>query len=282
MVKTAVTVLLFALFGGGALALWLRVAEPRLIYYPDRVIALTPDRLGLDYEDVWLTADDGVRLNGWFLPSGRPAGLTLLLLHGNAGNISHRFEKYAVFRELGVDVFALDYRGYGRSEGEPSEPGTYLDAAAAYRYLIEKRGVDPRKLVVYGESLGAVVAVELAARSAVAGVVMEGVFTSAADVGQAMFPFLPVRWLAKNKYDALARIGRINAPLLILHSRDDEFFGMRHPQKLLAAAQAPKELVELRGGHNDAFLVSAELYRNSLQRFFDSLRGAQPQTGEVR
>lgn len=267
MLKTTVHLLLFALLALAALALWLRVNEPRMIYFPERAIAMTPRQQGMKYEDIWLTAADGVRLNGWFMPSARPSGLTLLLLHGNAGNISHRFEKYAIFHELGWDVFALDYRGYGSSAGEPNEAGLYLDARAAYRYLAEQRGVAPHKLIVYGESLGVAVATDLVSQVAAAGLVLEEGFTSAPDVGQQMYPFLPMRWLMRTRFDTLDKMSRIRAPLLIFHSRDDEFFPMEHAQRLLAAARVPKRLVELHGGHNDAFVLSGEIYRDALQRF---------------
>ena len=259
------------------MALWLRWNEPRMLYYPTRAIAQTPDQLGLPYEDVSLTAGDSVRLNGWFLPAPAARGptphapaVTVLFLHGNAGNISHRFEKLAVLRGLGVDAFILDYRGYGRSEGRPSEAGTYLDARAAYEYLTQQRRIGPAQIVVYGESLGSAVAVDLAARFPTGGVVLEEAFTSIADVGQKMFPFLPVRLLVRNKYDTLSKISRINAPLLLIHSRDDEFFSYRHAERLFAAARDPKRLVELRGGHNDAFLVSAGPYHRALQGFFQN------------
>lgn len=267
MLKTAVHILLIALLTLAALSLWLRLNEMRMIYFPERALATTPQQQGMKYEDVWLTAADGVRLNGWFMPSTRPSGQTVLLLHGNAGNISHRFEKYAIFHQLGWDVFALDYRGYGNSAGEPDEAGLYQDARAAHRYLTEQRGIDPRKLVVYGESLGVAVATDLVSQAAVAGLVLEEGFTSAPDVGQQMYPFLPMRWLMRTRFDTLGKIGRINAPLLIFHSRDDEFFPMEHAQRLLAAAHAPKQLVELRGGHNDAFVQSGEIYRDGLRRF---------------
>jgi fermentation-respiration switch protein FrsA (DUF1100 family) len=270
--------LLLLAAGYVALCLFVRWREPSMIYYPTRQIELTPERVGLPYEDVYLTTADGVKINGWFLPAPRAlpsSPFTLLFLHGNAGNISHRFEKFAVFRDLGADVFIIDYRGYGRSDGQPNEEGTYLDAQAAYEYLTKTLNRDPRTIVLYGESLGAAVAVDLATKVPVAGVITEEAFTSSADVGQSMFPFLPVRLLVRNKYDTLSKIGRINAPLLILHSRDDEYFSMRHPERLLAAARDPKRLVELRGGHNDAFLVSADTYRSALRDFLGRLAAGQ-------
>lgn len=271
MLRTVLHILILFLFALASMALWLRFNEQRLIYFPERTLAATPSQHGLPYEEVWLTTDDGVRLHGWFLPSKQPSGLTLLFLHGNAGNISHRFEKYAIFNELGLDVLALDYRGYGSSGGVPDEHGTYLDAQAAYLHLLQQRGVTAQRLVVYGESLGAAVAVDLASRRPTGGVILEEGFTSAPDAAQEVYPYLPVRWLIKTRYDTLGKIGRIHAPLLILHSRDDEFFPMRHAQRLLAAAAAPKQLVELHGGHNEAFLLSEQVYRDALQHFIASL-----------
>jgi fermentation-respiration switch protein FrsA (DUF1100 family) len=251
-----------------ALLAWLAWMEPRLLYYPVRELEGNPSDRGWRFENVMLTASDGVRLHGWFLPADSASSrVTVLFFHGNAGNVSHRIEKLAVFRRLGVDVLIVDYRGYGQSEGKPSEAGTYRDARAAYDVL-RARGIDRSRIVVYGESLGSSVASWIAAEQPVGGLILEAPFTSAADVGQAMFPFLPVRWLVRNRYDTLRRIGRIHAPLLILHSRDDEYFPLRHAERLLAAAPEPKRLVVLRGGHNDAFLVSASGYAAALAEFF--------------
>jgi fermentation-respiration switch protein FrsA (DUF1100 family) len=263
-------------------ALWLRWNEPNMIFYPDRHIDQTPDQVGFKYEDVTLTTSDGIRINGWFLPSpgqvnAHPgAKLTVLLFHGNAGNMSHRFEKLAVLRELGVDTFLIDYRGYGRSEGKPDEQGTYRDAQAAYDHLIQQRKLSPRSIVVYGESLGSAVAADLATKVNHGGLILEEAFTSVGDVGQKMFPFLPVRWLVWNKYDTLSKMSRVKVPLLIFHSRDDEIFNLRHAQRLLAAANEPKLLVELRGDHNDAFLVSAAIYHDALQKFFATVAATTP------
>ncbi|HUI07903.1 MAG TPA: alpha/beta hydrolase [Verrucomicrobiae bacterium] len=267
-----------------ALVLWLRWSEPRMLYYPVREIEPTPDKLGRKYEDVTLTTSDGIPINGWFLPAPQPPSanhepsvgghrspITVLFFHGNAGNISHRFEKLEVFGALGVDAFIIDYRGYGRSEGKPSEDGTYRDARAAYEYLTKTRSCQPLTVVVYGESLGSAVAADLATKVDIGGLVLEEAFTSVPDVGQKMFPYLPVRWLVRTQYDTLAKMPRIHAPLLIFHSRDDEFFDLRHAQRLLAAANEPKQLIELRGGHNDAFVTSAETYRAGLKEFFARL-----------
>jgi fermentation-respiration switch protein FrsA (DUF1100 family) len=240
--------------------------EPAMIYYPVREHTLpAPPRA----QDVWLTTADGVRIHAWFVPAETNAKLTVLFCHGNAGNIADRLDKLEILNGLGVDVLIFDYRGYGRSEGRPNEHGTYRDAQAAYEHLTKTMNREPRSVIAYGESLGAAIAVDLAAKAPLGGVILEEPFTSVVDVGRGMFPFLPVRWLVRNKYDTLSKIGRVHAPLLILHSRDDEYFPMRHAERLLTAAAEPKRLVELRGGHNDAFLVSAETYRSALRDFFN-------------
>jgi uncharacterized protein len=257
--------------------LWVRWMEPRTLYFPARVLEVTPARLGWRFEDVRLTASDGTKLHGWFVPADDDSALasprlTVLLLHGNAGNISHRLEKLRILRGLGVDVLILDYRGYGESEGHPNEAGTYRDARAGYDYLVRQRGVDPHTIVLLGESLGSAVATQLATEVEVGGLVLEEAFTSAGDVAQGMFPFLPVRWVIRNRYDTLGKIGRVPSPVLLLHSHDDEYFPYRHAERLAAAAHAAA-IVALRGGHNDAFLVSEPIYRQALAEYFTKVGG---------
>ncbi len=260
--------------GFALLIMW---KEPDFLYHPNRDIEQTPDKVGLHYENINLATSDGVNINGWFVPGedlpeeSHGVKLTVLFFHGNAGNISHRLDKLAIFRQLGVDTFIIDYRGYGRSEGQPSEQGTYHDAQAAYEYLAQQRRLAPHSIVVYGESLGTAVAVDLAGKVPVGGLVLEEGFTSTADVGQKMFPFLPVHWLTRNRYETLGKIPGLHIPLLIFHSREDEVFSFDHAQRLFAAANEPKKFVELRGGHNDAFEVSAPTYRAALSKFFAAL-----------
>jgi len=267
--------LLLAVGGYVALCFWVVWRERQMIFYPSRSLTATPAAVGLGYRDLELVASDGVRLHGWFVPArGGEGAVTVLFLHGNAGNISHRLEKLVLLHELGVNVLLLDYRGYGRSEGEPSEVGTYRDGEAALAWLFTGQGEGRVRsesavadVVLYGESLGTGVAVELAVRHRLRGLILEAPFTSIADVGQQLFPYLPVRWLARTRYENLAKIGRVGAPLLILHSREDEIFRLAHAERLFAAAAEPKRLVVLAGGHNDAFMVSADVYRAAVREF---------------
>jgi fermentation-respiration switch protein FrsA (DUF1100 family) len=278
MLRSVMWTLLTLAGVAAALVLLLGCYEPRMIYFPARDLERTPADLGLAFEDVRLETADGEQIHGWYLPASSSSTLTVLFLHGNAGNISHRFEKLAVFRALGADVLIIDYRGYGRSTGKPTERGTYRDADAAYEYLVATHGLDPKRVVLYGESLGAAVAVDVAARKPVGGLVLESVFSSGVDVAQEMFPFLPVRLLVRNRYESVKKIGAVQAPVLILHSRDDEFFRWHHPQRLYDAATGPKKLVELRGGHNDAFLVSSREYAAALSAFFVQVAAANMST----
>jgi fermentation-respiration switch protein FrsA (DUF1100 family) len=238
----------------------------RLVYFPSRVHdGGTPAALGLAYEDVTLTASDGVRLHAWYVPAPAAAH-TLLFLHGNAGNISHRLDKLAVLNDLGAAVLLLDYRGYGRSDGAPDEVGTYRDAAAGYDWL-RRRGVPAEQLVAYGESLGGPIATDLAVGRRLGGLILESAPSSILAVARHHYPLLPVGMFLSAHYDALAKIGRVQAPLLILHSSADEIVPFAMAEELYAAANDPKQLVRLRGGHNDNFIVAAETYRAALHDF---------------
>ncbi len=242
-----------------------RIAD-RLVYFPTREHdGGTPAVLGLAYEDVTVSASDGVRLHAWYVPAPTPLR-TVLLLHGNAGNISHRLDKLAVLNDLGASVLLLDYRGYGHSQGSPDEAGTYRDADAAYGWL-RARGIEPQQLMVYGESLGGPIATDLAARQPVGGLILESSPSSILAVAQHFYPLLPVSMFLSVRYDALAKIAEVHAPLLVLHSPTDEIVPFAIAEQVYGAANSPKRLVALRGGHNDNFLVAADVYRGALGDF---------------
>jgi hypothetical protein len=240
--------------------------QNRLVYFPLSRLALTPAAKGLAYENVWLETPDGVKLFGWFVPA-EPARGVLLFFHGNAGNISHRLDSIEQFHRLGLSVFIIDYRGYGRSEGRPSEQGTYLDAEAAWRYLVEERQVAPDKIVIFGRSLGGAVATWLAQDHPPAVLIIESTFTSIPDMAAQIYFFLPVRLLARIDYNTLARLPELTSPVLIIHSPDDDVIPYVHGQRLFAAAQEPKEFLSIQGGHNDGYIRSAELYEARLEAF---------------
>jgi fermentation-respiration switch protein FrsA (DUF1100 family) len=248
-----------------SLFLLLRFFERKNLYFPMRNIEATPGAIGLEYEDVRLMTEDGVRLAGWFIPSESPRA-TVIFCHGNGGNISHRLEKIAILNSLHLDILIFDYRGYGESGGSPSEDGLYLDAEAAYDFLIRHKKTAPGGIIVFGESLGGAVAAELAVRHDVGGIIIESCFTSVRDMAKRFFPFIP-SFVIKSRFDTLEKIKNVSAPKLILHSRDDEIVPFDFGSEIFKAAQDPKEFVELRGGHNDAFLVSRIVFTEGLDSF---------------
>jgi fermentation-respiration switch protein FrsA (DUF1100 family) len=245
--------------------LFLRFIEKKNLYFPLREIEATPQNIGIAYEDINLTTKDGIQITGWFIPSEK-ARATFLFFHGNGGNISHRLEKIKMLNVLNVNVFIFDYRGYGESSGSPSENGLYADAEAAYDLLVNKRKIAPPRIIAYGESLGGAVAVYLAGKREVGGIIMESTFTSVRDMAKRLLPFFP-RFLLKSRFDSLEKIKEIGVPKLILHSRDDEIVPLELGNMLYREAAGPKEFVELRGGHNDAFLISQEIFTSAIDSF---------------
>ena len=268
----AMEVLLKVLIVGGAVYAALLaivfVLQGRLIYFPDmgRQILLTPRDAGLDYEAVWLTTEDGVRIEAWYVPAPAARG-AVLLAHGNAGNISHRVDYALMFHRLGYSLLLLEYRGYGRSEGRPSEEGTYADARAAWRHLVTERGFPPERIVLVGESLGGAVVARLAAVERPGALVLASSFVSVPELAAELYPWLPARWLARYRYDALEALGRVLSPVLIAHSRQDDIVPFRHGERLFAAVKGPKVFLEMAGGHNDGFLFTREAWREALGRF---------------
>jgi hypothetical protein len=255
-----------------ALVLVLFFFQSHLLYLPNvpsRAVVVTPEDAGLAYEPVTITTEDSVTLDGWFVPASQARGL-LLFFHGNAGNISHRLDSLKIFNELGLATLIFDYRGYGRSDGEPSEEGTYRDAEAAWRFVTEGRHVPPREVVLFGRSLGAAVATHLATRHTPGALIIESAFTSVPDLAAELYPFLPARWLTRFRYSTQADLVSVLCPLLIVHSRDDEIIPFAHGQRLFAVANEPKRLLELRGGHNDGFLVSRHTYMDGLHAFLEA------------
>jgi len=231
--------------------------------------------LGRPWEEVFFKARDGVELNGWFYPlrpaEGSGAEPAVLVCHGNAGNISSRLDLYAALLESGVNVFAFDYRGYGRSRGRPGEEGTYLDAQAAYQWLRQK-GFATKRIIAYGESLGGGVASELCLREEPGGLILQSTFTSIPDIGAELFPWLPARWISHIRYDTRSRLPRLNLPVLVLHARHDELIGFHHAESNFAAANEPKMFWEIQGDHNDP-LADRARFIQGLRKFLELVEG---------
>lgn len=253
-----------------ALAVLIYFFQARLVFYPSPTLGQTPANIKLDYEEVFLQGRDAVEIHGWWLPAENPRA-TLLFLHGNAGNISHRLDSLKIFHDLGLATLIIDYRGYGKSRGKPSEQGTYLDAMAAWRYLTEDRDIRPRQIIIFGRSLGGAVAAWLAANTQAAGLILESTFTSIADVGRRHYPYLPVKYLARIDYPSIDRIAKINSPLLVIHSPEDEVIPYRLGKALHDRAAEPRYFLEISGGHNGGFLESGRRYIEGLDAFIDAV-----------
>jgi len=266
------SLLLLLIAGYAAILFNLYFNQAGMLYLPEFPGAssdATPAAAGLDYNTVQLTTSDGLQLNAWFVPAANKRGV-ILFCHGNAGNISNRIATLELFNELGFSSLIFDYRGYGRSEGETTEDGTYRDAEAAWLYL-RNQGYEESEIIIMGRSLGAAVAAELAHRHRPRAVVLESSFTSVPDVAADLYPLLPVRLLSRFDYNTLDYLKSITTPVLIVHSRDDEIIPFSHGQRLFAAAKPPKQFLELKGGHNDGIYVSGiDYYRDGLNRFFEA------------
>jgi uncharacterized protein len=245
--------------------------ENRMIFHPTAIIDRTPHQVGLEFEDLFFTARDGVRLNGWFIPH-REARSTLVWFHGNAGNIGHRVDNIKLLHEKAkVNIFIFDYRGYGRSEGRPSEEGTYLDGKAAVEWVQNKLAAQAgQKVILFGRSLGAAVATEMATRVKSQGLILESPFISVPEMARVLFPYLPIGPLLKTQYDVRERIKNIRVPLLVLHGDRDEIVPFEHGRAVFAAAPEPKKFFAIAGAaHNDTYLTGGEAYYRELKQFID-------------
>ena len=246
-------------------------SQERLLFLPNlpsRSIVVTPHDISLEYQGINLTTEDGIKLDAWYTPSADARG-TLLFFHGNAGNISHRLDSIRLFNQLRLNVFIFDYRGYGRSTGSPTEQGVYYDAQAAWRYLTQERGIAAGEIVLFGRSLGGSIAAWLAARTQSGALIIESTFTSVPDLAAKLYPFLPVRLLARLDFNTRSALSSVNIPVLVIHSRDDEIIPYTHGQSNYDAANDPKQFLELRGGHNDGFLISSTTYLQGIETFLE-------------
>ena len=260
--SAALVVVLVFLLGGG----FVLIFEDRFIYFPTR------EELGRSPgEDVFLTTSDGVKIHGWYVPNPE-AKLTLLYFHGNAGHIGDRRGFIEDLRRLPANVFALDYRGYGRSEGSPDEAGLYRDARAAYDWLLTRTSAE--RIVVLGKSLGGGPACELASTVPVGGLIVQSAFTSAKDMARRVMPLFPARWFMRTSYDNLSKVGKIACPKLFIHGRRDEIVPFEMAERLFEAAAAPKEKAWYeRGDHNGLIDAHAEEYRDLLRAFLVKIGG---------
>jgi uncharacterized protein len=263
--------LLYTLVAYALLLLVVRLLERHMIFFPDY-----PGRLEGDWhpgtlspQDVWLTASDGTKLHGWWIAHTN-AKLTFLAFHGNASNIANRAPTYEFLRDMPANVLAVEYRGYGKSEGKPSEAGLYLDAEAGYQYLVSTKGLDPQTIISFGQSLGTAVATHLAAQHALGGLVLEAPFPSASRVARKIYWFLPgLSLLVRGEFDTESKVKKVTAPVLIVHCSQDPVLPFQFGKEVYAAAPAPKQFLAIEGAcHEESALVAPEQYHSVLRKLF--------------
>ena len=241
--------------------------KENFIFFPDSYFIGDPADWGLPFEDIYFSTADELTLHGWFVPGS--SRITLLWCHGNAGNISHRLDNLKLLHDrLALNIFIFDYRGYGRSQGKPSEEGTYRDAEAAMAHLRIRKDIDQDAVIIFGRSLGGAIAVDLASKHQCLGLILESTFSSLAG----MFPYLPADAIPI-KYDSLAKIKQVRMPLLMLHGDCDEVVPFQSGRKLFEAASEPKEFYTIKGaGHNDTYTTGGEGYMAVFQGFISGLK----------
>ncbi|MBI3006584.1 MAG: alpha/beta hydrolase [Ignavibacteriales bacterium] len=264
-----------------AILIWTLIAmlfEEKFIYFPTRYPGglYEESRFIPDVVDCWITTEDSVRIHAWFAPSDS-AIATLVMSHGNAGNISHRIDIIRRLQSSGFNVLMFDYRGYGRSEGSPSESGIYKDGRATFDYARSLRGVDTNKIIVWGTSLGGAVAVDVATQRRPAGMILESTFSSAADVAKVAYPFLPVHLVIQTRLNSFDKIPDVHIPILCMHGDRDSIIPFELGKKLHERANPPKEFYTIRGAdHNDTYIVGGKEYIQTVKEFVGRVVRGKP------
>lgn len=257
------------------LAAWMYFSQKRMLFQPRTDHVGLPTDMGLEHEDVWLTNRLGTRIHGWWLPHEN-SRFVMLFAHGNGGNISHRLETFRIFHELGLSTFIYDYSGYGKSDGEPSEEALYADSRAAWDWLVNEEKIDPARIVLFGRSLGGAVTARLARElhdegTSPAGIIMESTFTSVPDMGAYMYPWLPVRPLAKYQFNSVEALSEVRLPILFAHSEEDEIIPYAIGEQLRATYTGPPSFLKLRGDHNFGYMSMGPAYPDGLNQFLSGL-----------
>ncbi len=253
------------------LLLLMFIFQSKMVYFPRKELVCTPADLRLEFEDLMLTVPGGQKINAWYVPSKNPAG-TVIFSHGNGGNMCYSLDVVENLSKMNYNVVLFDYRGYGRSEGSPSEKATYEDAQTVYDWLLKEKKISEDSIIAMGRSLGGAIAANLAKDNKPRALILESTFTSTKDVGADAYPFLPVRMLCRYNYSTLEYVGKIKCPLLVIHSPDDEVIPYKHGKQIFNSAGEPKEFLEIRGTHNEGFDDSKEIYVAGLKKFLEGLK----------
>jgi uncharacterized protein len=266
--------LIYALIGYILVLVLVRIFEARFVFFPDYPSRLAGDwhPRNLAVQDTWLTSSDGTKLQAWWIPNEK-AKFTFLAFHGNAGNLTDRTPVYEFLRDAPGNVLALEYRGYGHSEGKPSERSFYRDASSAYDYLINEKHIDPKTIISFGQSLGTAVASNVAAQHQVGATILEAPFPSASRLAKVIFRFLPgLSFLVRGQFNTQTRVQEIHTPIFIVHSREDPVLPFTLGQEVYAASNPPKTFLEINGRcHEEASIIAPEKYRAALQNFLNGL-----------
>lgn len=276
MLISVAVVLFIAYWGLGTILYFM---QPAFLYSSVREVPYTPDELGLDFENVVFESSDGLRLSGWYIPV-KDSRFTVLFCHGNGGNMMHCLDSINIFYNLGLSCFIFDYRGYGSSQGKPTEEGTYLDVQAAYKWLTEQKKIPAKDIILFGRSLGGSIAAKLAGTVEAAALIVESSFTSYVDIGREFYPYMPVQWFARFSYRTIDYIRGVHCPVMIIHSRNDEVVPFEFGLELYEAANEPKEFTEIFGSHNDGFLVSGENYKQAWTKWLKFLQQYQSRSDQ--
>ena len=249
--KTMLTGLAVVIVGGYlGIGVLLYLLQPRMVYWPIAEIRTEPNEIGLSFENIYFKNADGIKLNAWYVPCSG-AKLTILFCHGNGGNIGYYLNMAVMYHSMGVNCLLFDYSGYGKSEGRPTEQGTYNDAAAAYKWLVDTKRIEPNSIVAHGWSLGGAVAAKLASTEPVRGLILESTLTSASDMAGKLYPIFPAKLFCRYKYDTAKYLANVKCPVLIIHSPQDDIIPYSMGLKLFEIAKEPKRFIEISGSHNE-------------------------------
>jgi len=268
--ETMISYVILIVLGVLMLNIWMYLQQPGMVFYPTRDIAQTPADWGLDYEDVTLNTADNVQLHGWYIPAPQSQQF-LLFFHGNAGNISDRGWSIELFHRLGLNVFIVEYRGYGKSQGKPGEQGLYQDAAASWRYLTEEKGIASDQILIFGRSLGGAVAAKLASEVQARGLMLESTLSSARDFARTAFPVLSRLVILRHDFNTTENIRRVNYPVLVLHSPDDDLIPFDLGEKVFQSASHPKHFIRMQGDHSNGFVQSQPEYEQKIDSWLKTI-----------